>query len=211
MPRKISPRSTVILSVRPEIPFVLRDHLSLPLSLLLVLLDPFILINAIHEPTHTPNQFPGQRFSQIMLGWQANLEGFYSHVIKVSIYLVEHLLVPVGVRFQGFPLPHSHGQQRVQRPRNPTASHKMSPKCPSKLFKGVDRAFLQAVKPPHRHRPQARWEQLAHQGFALGVHSHSLVKVAHMLHRIHSSIVHGESWLSKTLKKLSSFDSTRKQ
>ena len=138
MPRKISPRSTVILSVRPEIPFVLRDHLSLPLSLLLVLLDPFILINAIHEPTHTPNQFPGQRFSQIMLGWQANLEGFYSHVIKVSIYLVEHLLVPVGVRFQGFLLPHSHGQQRVQRPRNPTASHKMSPKCPSKLFKGVD-------------------------------------------------------------------------
>ena len=109
MPRKISPRSAVIVPVRLEIPSVLRDHLSLSLSLLVVLLDLLILINAIHEPTHTLDRFPSQRLSQIMLGWQADLEGSYIHFIKVPIYLVEHLLVLVGVRFQCLPLLHCHG------------------------------------------------------------------------------------------------------
>ena len=104
MPRKISSRSVVIVPIRPEIPSILRDHLSFLISLLLVLLDPLILINAIHELMHTPNRFPGQRFSQIMLNKQADLKSPYSHVIKVPIYLVEHLTVPIRIRFQGLPL-----------------------------------------------------------------------------------------------------------
>ena len=67
MPREISPRSVVIVPIQPKIPSILRDHFSFPLSLLLVLFDPLILINMIHELTHTPNRFPGQKLSQIML------------------------------------------------------------------------------------------------------------------------------------------------
>ena len=93
MPRKISLRSAVIVPIQPEILSILRDHLSLPLSLLLVLLDLLILINSIHEPMHTPDRFPNQRFSQIMLKWQTDLEGSYGHVIKVPIYLIEHFIV----------------------------------------------------------------------------------------------------------------------
>ena len=87
----------------------------------------------------------------------------------------------------------------------------MSPKFLSKPFKGVNEAFLQAVKSPHRHRPQAGWEHLAHQGLALGVHNHSLVEVAYMLHGVRPSIVFGESWLSKMPGKFSLFDSMCKR
>ena len=151
---KVSPRSVVIVPIQPEIPSILRDHFSFPLSLLLVLLNPLILLNTVHDLTHTPNQFPGQRLSQILLGKQADLESPYNHVIKVLIYLVEHLPIPVRIRLQGFPLSHGHKQQGIQKPRNPTASHKTTPKGPNKLLKGANRTFFQTVKPFHRHRPQ---------------------------------------------------------
>ena len=99
MPPKISSRSVVIVPVRPKILSILKDHLSLPLSLLLVFLVPLILINTIYEPSHNPDQFPGQRLSQIMLGGQANLECPYSYVIKVLIYPIEHLPIPVRISF----------------------------------------------------------------------------------------------------------------
>ena len=113
MPRKISLMLVVIVPIRPEIPFVLRDHLRLPLSLLLVLFHPLILINMVHKLTHIPNWFLGQRFSSIVLGGQADLESPYSHVIKVPIYLIEHLPIPVRIRFQGLPLLHDHRQQGI--------------------------------------------------------------------------------------------------
>ena len=109
MPRKISPWSVVIVPIQPEIPSILKDQLSFPLSLLLVLLDSLILVDAVYEPTHTPDYFPGQRFSQVVLDEQVDLESPYSYIIKILIYLVEHLSVPVGVHFQGLPFPHSHG------------------------------------------------------------------------------------------------------
>ena len=55
MPHKTSSRPVVIISVRPEIPSVLRDYLNLFLPLLLILLDLFILIDAVHELAHAPN------------------------------------------------------------------------------------------------------------------------------------------------------------
>ena len=113
MPRNVSLRSVVIVPIQPEVPSILRDHFNFPLSLLLVLLDPLVLINTVHELTHTPNRFPGQRLPQIVLDKQADLESPYSHVIKIPTYLVEHLLVPVRISFQGLPLSHGHRQQRI--------------------------------------------------------------------------------------------------
>ena len=92
---KIPSRSVIVVSVRPKILHLLRDNLTLPLALLLVFLDSLVLINAIHEPTNTPYQLFGQGFSQIILGGQFDLKGPYSHVIKILIDLIKHLLVPV--------------------------------------------------------------------------------------------------------------------
>ena len=110
MPRKIPPRPVIIVPIRPEIPFVLRDHLSLPLSLLLVLFNMLILINTVHELAHAPKRFPGQRLPQIVLDGQVDLESPYRHVVKVPVYFIEHFLVLVRIRFQGFPLAHGHRQ-----------------------------------------------------------------------------------------------------
>ena len=56
VPGKISPRSIAIVHIRPKIPPLLGDHLSLSLSLLLILFDPFVLADTIHELTHAPNR-----------------------------------------------------------------------------------------------------------------------------------------------------------
>ena len=62
LPCKISLRSVIIVSVRLEIPPLLRDNFSLSFTLLLVFLNPFILINSIHKLTHASNRFASQRF-----------------------------------------------------------------------------------------------------------------------------------------------------
>ena len=62
LPNKIPLRSAVFVLVRPEIPPLLRDNLSLSLPLLLVFLDPFILINSVHELAYTGGRLPSQRF-----------------------------------------------------------------------------------------------------------------------------------------------------
>ena len=60
---KIFPRSVVLDSIRPEIPPLLRDHLSISFTLQLVLLYPSILINPIHQLMYTGNRFTSERFS----------------------------------------------------------------------------------------------------------------------------------------------------
>ena len=57
MPSKIPSKLVVVVSVRPEIPALLKDNLSLPLPLLLVFLNPFILINSVHELAYTGTGF----------------------------------------------------------------------------------------------------------------------------------------------------------
>ena len=99
LPNKIPSRLVIIVSVRPEIPPVLRDTLSLSPLLLLVFLDSFIFVNTVHKPTHTPYQLLGQRLSQIMLDEQVDFKSPYSHIIKVSIDLIKHLPVSVQIRF----------------------------------------------------------------------------------------------------------------
>ena len=61
LPDKIPPKSVIIVEVRPEIPSLLRDNLTLSLALLLVLFNPLILINSIHELAYTNNRLPNQR------------------------------------------------------------------------------------------------------------------------------------------------------
>ena len=58
-----------------------------------------MLVNTIHELTHTPNRLPCQRLSQIMLGGQTDLESPYGHIIEIPIDLNEHLPVSVRVCF----------------------------------------------------------------------------------------------------------------
>jgi len=83
LPSKIPSGPALIVSVRPEIPSVLRDNLSLSLPLLLVFLDPLVFINAIHKPTYTLYRLLGQGLSQIVLGRQADLKSPYNFIIKV--------------------------------------------------------------------------------------------------------------------------------
>ena len=57
LPSKIPSGPATIVSIRPEIPPLLRDNLTLPFTLLLVFLDLHVFIDAVHKPTHTPYQF----------------------------------------------------------------------------------------------------------------------------------------------------------
>ena len=68
LPSKIPPRSVIVVTIRPKIPPLLRDNLTFSLALLLVLLNPFVLINPIHELAYTGERFPNQRLPQSMLG-----------------------------------------------------------------------------------------------------------------------------------------------
>ena len=91
-------------------------------------------------------------------------------------------------------------------PMNPATSNKTSPEYLSKLLKGANRTFFQAVKPSHCHRPYTGWEHFAYQGLILGVNSHSLVEMANVLHMVRFAITHGECWLSKPPRKFSPFN-----
>ena len=62
LPSKIPTRSTVVVTVRPEIPPFLRDNFALSLALLLVIFNLLVLVNPIHELAYTVDRFPNQRF-----------------------------------------------------------------------------------------------------------------------------------------------------
>ena len=49
LPSKVSSGLIIVISVRPEISYILRYNLSFPFPLLLVFLDPFILVHTVHE------------------------------------------------------------------------------------------------------------------------------------------------------------------
>ena len=65
---KVFSRSVIIVSVRLEIPPLLRDYLSLSFPLQLVFFYPSVLVNPIHKLAYTSNMLTSQRFPQIMLG-----------------------------------------------------------------------------------------------------------------------------------------------
>ena len=58
-----SRHTTVVKAVRPEIPHLLRDNLRFALRRLLVFLNPFLLVNSVHELVHTSDRLPNQGLS----------------------------------------------------------------------------------------------------------------------------------------------------
>ena len=61
LPYEISPRAVVVISVRPEIPSLLRDNLLFSLTLQLVFLYSFIFVDLIHQLAHTSGRLANQR------------------------------------------------------------------------------------------------------------------------------------------------------
>ena len=61
LPNEVSPRAVAVISVRLEIPHLLRDNLLLSLTLQLVFLYSFILIDPIHQLVHTSGRLANQR------------------------------------------------------------------------------------------------------------------------------------------------------
>ena len=61
LPYEISSRVIIVISVRPEIPSLLRDNLLFSLTMQLVFLYSFILIDLIHQLAHTGGKLASQR------------------------------------------------------------------------------------------------------------------------------------------------------
>ena len=89
-------RSVAIISVRLEIPSLLRDNLLFSLILQLVFLYSFILIDPIHQLVHTGGRLASQRLPYAMLGWDAVFEGADGDIVKIVVHLIIHL--PISVR-----------------------------------------------------------------------------------------------------------------
>ena len=59
LPCKVSPLSVVVIkSIRPEVPPLLKDNLCFTFSQLLVLFDPFILVDPVHELAQVGDRLP---------------------------------------------------------------------------------------------------------------------------------------------------------
>ena len=110
LPCKISPWTTIGVSVRPEIPPLLRDNRLLSLALHLVFFYSLVLINPIHQLAHSGGRFASQGFPQAMLGWEIALEGVDGNVVKVAIHFIIHLPISARVSLQGLSI--MHGQQQ---------------------------------------------------------------------------------------------------
>ena len=91
LPYKISHRATVDVSIRLEIPHLLRDNLLLSFALHLVFFYSLVLIDLIHQLAHAGGRLASQGFLQAMLGWEAALEGVDGDFVKVAIHFVIHL------------------------------------------------------------------------------------------------------------------------
>ena len=99
LPYKISHRVVDVMSVRPEIPLLLRDNLLFSLTLQLVFLYSFILINPIYQLAHTTGRLASQRLSQAVLGWETVFTGVDGDIVKVAVHFIIHLPIPTRVGF----------------------------------------------------------------------------------------------------------------
>ena len=106
LPFEISPRVTVGVSVRSEIPHLLRDNLLLSLALHLVFFYSFVLIYPIHQLAHTGGRLTSQGFPQAMLNWEVALEGVYGDDVKVAIHFIIHPPISARIGLQGLSVTH---------------------------------------------------------------------------------------------------------
>ena len=96
LPYEISPLAIVVISVQPEIPHLLRDKLLFSLTLQLVFLYLFILVNLIHQLVHAGGRLASQRLPQAMLNWETVFEGVNGNIVKVAVHFIIHL--PISAR-----------------------------------------------------------------------------------------------------------------
>ena len=68
LPNKIPLRFVIVVAVRPEIHHLLGDNLTLSLALLLIL-NPLVFINPVHELAYTGNDFP---VNDLIHAWQVS-------------------------------------------------------------------------------------------------------------------------------------------
>ena len=79
LPNKVPPWSVIIITIRPEIPHLLRDYLGLSFPLKLIFLYPFVLLYSVHQLAHTADRFTRQGFPQVVISWKTGFESGYSH------------------------------------------------------------------------------------------------------------------------------------
>ena len=98
LPSKVPPRSVVVVSVRLEIPYLLRDNLNLSFPLLLVFLNPLVLINPVYELVHTGDRFAIRDFLKLCLAGRPTLKVLMATSLKspsislnISQYLSEYV------------------------------------------------------------------------------------------------------------------------
>ena len=96
LPCKVPPRAVAAISVRLEILPLLRDNLLLSSSLQLVFLHSFVLVNPIHQLTHTGGEFTSQRLPQAVIGWETIFESDDGDVVKVVFHFIVRL--PISFR-----------------------------------------------------------------------------------------------------------------
>ena len=108
LPCEVSPWATIGVSVRPEIPHLLRDNLLFSFALHLVFFYSLVLIDLIHQLKHAGGRLSNQGFPQAMLSWEAALEGVDGDIIKVVIHFIIHLPISTRVSLQGLSV--THGQ-----------------------------------------------------------------------------------------------------
>ena len=97
LPKEISPWTVAVISVRPEIPPLLRGNLLFSSTLQLVFLHSFILIDLIHQLAHTGGRLASQRLPQAVLGWNTIFEGANGDIVKIIVHFIIRLPISVQV------------------------------------------------------------------------------------------------------------------
>lgn len=72
-------------------------HLYLSLTLDLVILNPLVFLDSIHQAVHVSSGVHGDRFPQLKVHGNPYLEGASNNTILVSSYLIVKLLVSISI------------------------------------------------------------------------------------------------------------------
>ena len=78
----------------------MRDNLLLSLTLQLVFLFSFILVDSIHQLVHTGGRLASQRLPQAVLDWEAVFKGVNGDIVKFAVHFIIHLPIPARVGLQ---------------------------------------------------------------------------------------------------------------
>ena len=84
----------------------MKDNLLLSLTLQLVFLYLFILVNLIYQLAHTGGKLASQKLPQAVLGWEIVFEGVDGNIVKIAVHFVIHLPIFAQVGLQGFSVTH---------------------------------------------------------------------------------------------------------